>query len=214
MGREARQALQGWELHRALVSGLNVGSSTPNHQDHIIPFRFYENLRISKEFPYLQLRNAVRNNPIVPMASSDVILEAINRGGYITFMQDDDRFRDKSNPYCDIVWIYGGMPVAGVHFVFRKGSPFTEMFNRAIDEEMVFIKRIYRKYVQFAKNRRERYCVRRKEGVQKFVRPLSIVPMLGLLSVFLCGTVAAILLLVLEIVLHRRGRDVRGKKDG
>jgi len=147
------------------------------------------------------------------MDDSTDILNAISSGGYITFMQDDDRFRYRASPYCEIVLIYGGMPVDGVHFVFRKGSPLTEPVSRAINEEMVLIKRIYRKYVQFSMNRRDRYCVRRKEGVVKFVRPLSIVPVLGLLSVFLLGTGVAVSVLGLEIVLHRRGRDSRGKEE-
>lgn len=95
------------------------------------------------------------------------------------------------------------MPQAGAHLIFRKGSPLMVLFNKAINEETVFIRRVLRKYDQFTANRRDRFCGEDSEARKKF-HPLGIVPVLGLLALFLVGFIMAALLLGIEIALFSR----------
>jgi hypothetical protein len=117
-------------------------SSTPNNW-------FYQKVRISTVFPYAELREALQKNPLRTSPSTAYTLKTVQKGKAIVYAQDDDPTIFRSLEYCDIVSMHNGLPKTDTHLLLKKDSPLLEKFNRVIDENLVHIMRICRKYIAF-----------------------------------------------------------------
>jgi len=167
---------------------------------------FYDRIYASNSYPYRELRSALAANPPAYEDTNSQLLERINSGGSVTFMQDDDRIRYMAGPYCNIVWIYTGVPDISIHFMFRRNSLLTAAFNRAMRDEKVILKRVMRKYGTYGENRRVKLCARHRE--EKF-QPLGVISILGVVVLGLMGLVAAAGMLLVELVVARAIRRKR-----
>ena len=69
---------------------MNVfGMCISNMKNLIHNFRFYDNLRLSTESYYVNLRDAVKSNPIIIKDNFDEVLDMIKNGKYIFITQED-----------------------------------------------------------------------------------------------------------------------------
>ena len=52
-------------------------------------------------------------------------------GSHVAVVQDDSALKWEALAFCDVVFVFGGMPEKAVHFMFPKGSKFVNLFNEA-----------------------------------------------------------------------------------
>lgn len=71
---------------------------------------------------------------------------------------------------CELAYVRAGLPYRSTHFIFRKGSPFVEKFNEAINLHYSFIERMYNKYLS-PSNRRQ--CSEAEEAYIEAIAPLG-----------------------------------------
>ena len=89
------------------------------------------------------------------------------------FLQGDDPAYFKASRFCDIVFVDQdiALPSMTSHLVFAKGSPLLERFNAAINEEIIYVRRIYERY----KNLRE--MIRNQECEEQFAKSRRYQPL-------------------------------------
>ncbi|KAH7698365.1 Protein W02A2.5, partial [Aphelenchoides avenae] len=136
---------------------------------HSDGYWYYEAIEQSNETQFRQLRQATISYPIVRTASVDETLDyVLNKNGLmVTDEVDYGRitFADK----CNVVFVSGEEKTT--HFIFRKGNRLNYLFDRAIEQEMLRIKRIMERYRDIERSVRLKHCPVDDPNAPKF-RPL------------------------------------------
>ncbi|KAI6192357.1 hypothetical protein M3Y97_00328800 [Aphelenchoides bicaudatus] len=109
----------------------------------------FNEIETSYATPFYELREALKDNPVIVKKDADEALQMANEGKAIIIMPNDQMITFLADKYCDLVYMDSPIPPNNERLMFRKHSPFIEPFNKAIRENQVFIQKLYRKYYQF-----------------------------------------------------------------
>lgn len=80
---------------------------------------FFEQINSSKTFPFLQLREALKVNPLRKVSKPKIALKAVVKDLAVAYTQNDENIYYAANKYCKLVYIQEEMPVVNAHFLFR-----------------------------------------------------------------------------------------------
>jgi hypothetical protein len=108
---------------------------------------FYDRLNYSNEFPYGNLQNALKNNPIQVTGSSMASIERVKHEKVAMFAQEDTQTFFLYWTQCGISSMNARTLIRNVRFMFNKNSPLVKNVNRIIDEHQIEINLIKRKYL-------------------------------------------------------------------
>uniref|UniRef100_A0A183BI43 Lig_chan-Glu_bd domain-containing protein n=1 Tax=Globodera pallida TaxID=36090 RepID=A0A183BI43_GLOPA len=131
------------------------------------------------------------------------MLHKVGQFGNVMFVQGDDPAYFLSAYFCDIAFVDREMPYRTAHFLFRRGSPFTERFNEVIKREEMAIRRSYDRYRMLREMLWNQEC-EEKMAKSRLYKPLSFVPMIGLLAVYGICTGIALIMFIVECAIGGR----------
>uniref|UniRef100_A0A914I057 Uncharacterized protein n=1 Tax=Globodera rostochiensis TaxID=31243 RepID=A0A914I057_GLORO len=164
---------------------------------------FYESLNNSMTFPFKEMREGGAQRKLLQAHSIHESLEMVGQFGNVMFVQGDDPAYFLSAYFCDIAFVDREMPYRTAHFLFRKGSPFTERFNEVIKREEMAIRRSYDRYRMLREMLWNQEC-EEKMAKSRLYKPLSFVPMIGLLAVYGICTGIALIMFIVECAIGGR----------
>ncbi|KAI6231707.1 hypothetical protein M3Y95_00410100 [Aphelenchoides besseyi] len=143
---------------------------------------FLNELNSSNEFPYYEIREALKVNPFDVV---DNALEAISKeSDTATVYVEHWLYKNPNKVYCNLELIDAFFQPRPQRFMFKKGNKLVEMFDEAIAVNVYQIKRIVRKYMKFHTISE---CSCEETGAMR----LSVVPYYGSLFLFLIGIAIA-----------------------
>ncbi|KAL3078700.1 hypothetical protein niasHT_034850 [Heterodera trifolii] len=143
---------------------------------------FYESLNKSTTFPFKEMRESGAQKKLLQAHSIQESLQMIEKFGNVMLVQGDDPAYFLAAHSCDIVFVDREMPYRTAHLLFRRGSPFTALFNKVIESEKVAIRRSYDRYRMLREMIRNQEC-EEKMAKSRLYKPLGFVPMFGLLAI-------------------------------
>lgn len=111
----------------------------------------YERLNFSNLFPYANLRDALKDNPIRVTGSTMVSLDLVEKTRAAIFYREDSEVFFMYTKRCGILELDIGLPVDDAKLIFKKGNPIVKEVNRVIEENMIEISMIKRKYINVFK---------------------------------------------------------------
>ncbi|KAF8367897.1 hypothetical protein PRIPAC_85726 [Pristionchus pacificus] len=100
---------------------------------------FAQEIKLSTERSFVDLREATKINPIVDLLSEDQALGLVSQGGYIFQTQDDDSSMIAAAGKCYTFVFTKDMPFRSAHFVFKRGSPWVNILNAEIMKNYPYI---------------------------------------------------------------------------
>ncbi|KAI6216392.1 hypothetical protein M3Y95_01278900 [Aphelenchoides besseyi] len=153
---------------------------------------FYDEVNRSQAFPFPSLRSAIEFNPVRLSHSVEESLRRVSNGRSIVFVQDDSETYMKAAGRCDLVSLQTDMPITTAHLVLKQNSPLLKDMNQAIQNNVMKIMRICRKYMETWREMKHPTC-------EKPHQPLGIQPFIGVCAVSLFFMVIATVIFFTEL---------------
>lgn len=109
----------------------------------------FELINTSHMYPYVNIRNALRFNPVREVPTVDEALQlVVARQALLFHTEEYDSFY-RSMTLCDLTSMEEDMPVITSHLMFKKGFRHLTRINRAIEANLAKIQQIKAKYARY-----------------------------------------------------------------
>ncbi|GMS93127.1 hypothetical protein PENTCL1PPCAC_15302, partial [Pristionchus entomophagus] len=163
---------------------------------------FAQEIALSSEKMFMELREATRNNPIIDPISDEQALNLVSEGGYIYQTQIDSSAMVAVAGKCYTFVFTEGLPFRSAHFLMRKGSPWLDVLNTEIMKNYPMIDQVYKRYFE----QRQLHTIRPDCPPDQFQTPgasdpLNFWSVFGIFMLGSCGLAIAVISLVVELVL-------------
>ncbi|KAE9547275.1 hypothetical protein FO519_009513 [Halicephalobus sp. NKZ332] len=111
-------------------------------------FWFYNSLKVSSDSYYVNLRDALRHNPLVIKDTLDEVLGLVKQGRYIYITQEDASGLFEIKQICGLSIFSEGLPCQSGYYLFLHNNSMIKTWNHAIIMNDAFIRRTYYKYFE------------------------------------------------------------------
>ncbi|CAD5224480.1 unnamed protein product [Bursaphelenchus okinawaensis] len=161
------------------------------------------------------LQNITAENKVQLVRTIRQALDLVSTGRYIYPIQEDALEAIIAKDRCDLAYINEGMTERTAHFVFAKDSKVQEEFDRAILQNLDFIRRTHEKYFSEETSvpmfqRHRRICV--DSGVDNEMRkPLTMMSIFGIVVIGAGGFLLSGAIFVFELYLFWQKRLLQYK---
>lgn len=158
---------------------------------------FYEKLQFSTDFPFKEMREIAKKQPISWAHSINEALQLIEKGDHVLLLQGDDPAFFMAAHFCNIVFVDRELPSMTSHLAFAKGNPIREQIDAAIQREGIQLRRIYERYRDLRTMIRNQECEEQMAKSRRY-QPLALMPILGVLLLYALYIAIACFVLLAE----------------
>eukprot|EP00080_Pristionchus_pacificus_P008661 PDM68681.1 hypothetical protein PRIPAC_46983 [Pristionchus pacificus] len=152
---------------------------------------FAQEIKLSTERSFVDLREATKINPIVDLLSEDQALGLVSQGGYIFQTQDDDSSMIAAAGKCYTFVFTKDMPFRSAHFVFKRGSPWVNILNAEIMKNYP--------YIDQNRHFRQPKCPPGEFATPGATDPLNFWSVSGIFMLATCGLIISMIILIVEM---------------
>ncbi|KAF8367526.1 hypothetical protein PRIPAC_85355 [Pristionchus pacificus] len=153
---------------------------------------FAQDVQLSSEKIFVELREATKNNPIIDTISDAHSLALVDQGGYIFQTSNDESAFNDASVKCYTFIFSKDMPSRSAHLVFQKGSPWRNIINAEIMKNYIF----------FDQDRKFRVpkCERLQFAAPGSSDPLDFWSVSGIFVLASCGLIISAVSFIAEII--------------
>ncbi|KAI6189603.1 PBPb domain-containing protein [Aphelenchoides bicaudatus] len=170
---------------------------------------YFEELETSNNTHFRKLREAIKKNSVRVVKTVDEALKEVATGRFIFPIQEDSLAAFYAAERCDLAHVPNKFSEKSSHFVFRQNSELLDPFNKAITNNLDFVRRTFDKYFRhnFKISKRTVDCSTNKAKEQN--TSLGIISLFGVIAVCVVGLIFSLIAFASEFYISWQHKMIR-----